>query len=125
MYQGDTFFHLSIPGQVGLAVLSGILAIITIWCFLKISSRFGTPVKVLLAFVTLWLFVWLSPQVYYLYYWLVFENLPMQIVVQYPPTITTVFELVTFTGPANLSAHSKGVLLWLMVFIGMRQQSTR
>ena len=121
MYHGDTFFHLSIPGQIGLALLSGFLALVTLWCFIKISSRFGALVKVLPAFVLLWLFTWLSPQVYYTYYWLTFEALPLQNVIQYPPGIGTLIKLITFSGDGTLSAHSKGLLFWLMVSAGLWQ----
>lgn len=117
MYQGDTFFHLSIPGQIGLVLLSGCLALLLLWVFWKTSSRFGTLVKVLLAFLCLWGFVWISPQVYYLYYWLIFEDLPLQMVIQSPPGIQTIVELISFKGKATLSDHSKGALFWLMILM--------
>ncbi len=117
MYNGDTFFHLSAAGQTGLALLSGVLAFVTLWCFCKISSRFGALVKVLLAFVALWIFTWVSPQAYYFYYWLLFDRLPMQNVLQFPPRAEIILRLITFTGPENLSAHSKGILFWLMIAI--------
>lgn len=119
MYSNDTFFHLTLLGQIGLALLSLGLACATLWCFLKISSRFGLFVKVLLAFVFLWLFVWLSPQVYYLYYLQLFDGLPMQIVIHAPPTPVEILRTITFTTNANLSAHSKGILFWLMVILAV------
>lgn len=121
MYSGDTFFHLTVPGQIGLALLSLVLACATLWCFAKVSSRFGPVVKLLLAIVFLWLFVWLSPQIYYLYYWMIFGYLPMQIVIQNPPGPSELFNIITFTGASSLSQHSKGVLFWLMVVITVRQ----
>jgi len=81
LYSSDTFFHLSVAGQIGLALLSLVLAAITLGLFVKISSRFGLIVKVTTAIVFLWLFVWLSPQIYYAYYWFLFEYLPVQIIV--------------------------------------------
>ena len=100
---------------MGLALISIALAVMVLWVFNKISSRFGLIVKVLLAIVVLWLFVWLSPQIYYLYYWMIFDGLPFQNVIQRPPDFASIARLVTFTGDANLSNHSKGVLFWLMI----------
>ncbi|MEM9329710.1 MAG: hypothetical protein AAGA53_00185 [Pseudomonadota bacterium] len=115
MYSNDTFFNLTMPGQIGLALLSVILCAFTVWLFLKISTRFALWVKLLLSIVVLWFFVWLSPQIYYTYYWMIFDNLPVQIVIRWPPNLAEVFELMTFTGSNNLSAHSKGALFWIMV----------
>ncbi|MEM7068967.1 MAG: hypothetical protein AAF478_08790 [Pseudomonadota bacterium] len=115
MYGNDTFFHLSQSGQIGLAILSGMLGIATLWLFNKTSSRFGVLVKVLLAIVFLWGFTWLSPQIYYLYYWLIFDTLPFQNVIKSPPSLADIFRLSTFTADTNLSDHSKGILFWLMI----------
>ncbi len=116
MYGNDTFFHLSGSGQIGLVLISLILGIATIGLCLLFSSRFGLFVKVLVAFVLIWAFTWLSPQLYYLYYWLIFDDLPMQWVLQAPPSPPDIVRLVTFSGPATLSDHAKGLLFWLMTF---------
>ena len=115
MYGSDTFFHLTQSGQIGLAILSGLLGIATLWLFNKTSSRFSVLVKVLLAVVFLWGFTWLSPQVYYVYYWMIFDALPFQNVIQHPPSLAEISELATFTDNSNLSNHSKGILFWLMI----------
>lgn len=119
MYSDDTFFHLSIPGQIGLAILSALLCIITVWIFHKTSSRFGLLVKVLLAIVFLWTFTWVSPQIYYLYYWVIFDGLPLQSVIQTPPSVAEILAYITFSGEQNLSAHSKGVLFWILIFVAV------
>lgn len=125
MYAEDTFFHLSVAGQFGLAILSVVLAAFTAWLFSKISTRFSLSVKVLLALVFLWLFIWLSPQVYYFYYLLLFEGLPVQWVIQTPPTLSELFLTITFQGKATLSNHSKGALYWLMIVIALLQSSIK
>ena len=121
MYGNDTFFHLSAHGQIGLALISGGLGIITLWIYLHFSSRFGLFVKVLTAFMLLWAFSWLTPQIYYLYYWLIFGNLPMQWVLQVPDSPLNILQLAFFGGPATLSAHSKGILFWMMIVAGFFQ----
>ncbi|MGI9350301.1 MAG: hypothetical protein ACR2O3_01960 [Rhizobiaceae bacterium] len=125
MYGNDTFFHLTVPGQIGLAFLSIILCIAAVWLFLKVSIRFGLLVKVLLALIAIWLFTWLSPQIYYVYYWSIFDNLPFQNVLQFPPHPAEIIRLITFTGDHNLSAHSKGILFWIMIASGSLQSGKR
>lgn len=119
MYSNDTFFHLTFFGQIGLALLSLGLACATLWCFVKISSRFDLFVKVLLAIVFFWLFTWLSPQVYYLYYLQLLDGLPLQNVIQMPPSPIDLLKIATFTENANLSAHAKGILFWLMIILAI------
>ena len=119
MYNNDTFFHLTFTGQTGLAFLSVVLGILVVWLFHKISSRFGLPVKVLTAFVLLWGFVWLSPQLYYTYYLFLFDGLPVQNVIHPPPMPHELLPIIMFTGERTLSDHSKGTLFWIMIGISL------
>ena len=121
MYEGDTFFHLTTQGRIGLIVLSIALSALMVWSYWKISSRFTLVVKLLLAFLFLWAFVWLSPQVYYQYYLLLIEGLPAQIVIQKPPSPATVLELASFTAQTSLSNHGKGILFWTLTLAGLIQ----
>ena len=125
MYSGDTFFHLTLAGQIGLVICSAVMALLTIWMFTKVSSRFGVLVKVILAIIFLWAFVWLSPQLHYVYYMQLFDGLPLQNVVQTPPHPSEIFRLATFSANANLSDHSKGILFWLMIVIGLWKSYSR
>ncbi|MBO6815404.1 MAG: hypothetical protein JJ891_11120 [Rhizobiaceae bacterium] len=118
MYAEDSFFHLSVAGRAGLALLSAGLATVTVILFLKVSNRFGLAVKVFTALVFTWLFMWLSPQVYYLYYRILFSDLPLQTVIGQPPDIESLLRMVSFTANQNLSDHSKGLLFWLMTAAG-------
>lgn len=115
MYEGDSFFTLSVWGQVGLTVLSLVLAAVMIvgvlWGVRGRPRVIGIPA----ALVAFWLFVWLSPQVYYQYYRLIFDGLPAQWVVWPPRWPAEAFDLLLFQGPANLSAHGQGVLGWAMI----------
>ena len=71
--------------------------------------RFAIAVALFIAFV------WLSPQVYYTYYLMLFEGLPWQVVVKSLPDPLRLLKLITFSGPASLSAHSQGVLGWALL----------
>ena len=115
MYDGDPFFTLSMTARVGLVLLSVGLAALTAWAFIRIACRWAWPIRLFLALVFLWVFVWLSPQVYYLYYMAVFDQLPMQNVVQSPPGPGELFHLLSFTGKANLSHHAQGLFGWGLI----------
>ena len=117
MYEGDSFFTLSVGGQIGLAAISLALfvaVLVALWWGTRRRSR---PVRIAVALVGFWLFVWLSPQVYYQYYMLIFDGLPVQWVIWPPRGPGEALQLLIFTGPANLSAHGQGVLGWAMLCV--------
>lgn len=71
--------------------------------------------QVIAAIFLFWAFVWLSPQIYYLYYLWLLPDLPTQWVIQKPPDVIELLRLLTLSAKANLSDHSKALLGWLMI----------
>ena len=120
MYRDDSFFTLGIAEAAGLLALTAVMAL----CLLKLARRAyrrGDIWRRLLWAVGLfWVFLWLSPQVYYLFYQLIFWGLPVQIVIGWPPGAETVLRRLTFTGPATLAAHGQGVLGWALAVMAVR-----
>ncbi len=123
MYEGDSFYTLTLLGRTGLILLSTAMAFITIGLFLKVSSRYSKSVGVGLAIVFLGLFVSLSPQFYYTYYMLIFEGLPVQSVIRKPPGPVEIFQFLTFTEDATFSKHAKGVLGWVLIVLALRKRT--
>lgn len=117
MYPDDSFFTLSVGGQIGLAALSASLTVFTLFLFWRIAGGRPVAVRLGLALVFFFLFVWLSPQVYYLYYLILFDGLPFQSVLKAPPGPGALLDLLTFQDRATLSAHSKGALGWILILI--------
>ena len=115
MYAGDSFFILSGLGQVGLAGLSALLAVAAGACVLVFKS-FG--LRITAALTVFWVFLWLSPQIYYLYYQIILDDLPWQIIVGLPPSPDALLDRFLFRGPATLSNHAKGVLGWGLLALG-------
>lgn len=118
MYDGDSFFTLSPWGQVGLAVLSGVLAIATLWLTWRVARgrRLGWRLCVwVLGFVG---FVWLSPQIYYLYYRTLIDGLPMQVVVAALPEPERLLDVVLLR-KHTLSIHGQAVLCLLMLLAAL------
>ena len=123
MYQQDSFFDLSIVGQIGLACLS--LTLFVLWLLLARAILRNRPVwiRLLGALCLFWIFVWVSPQIYYQYYHLFFEFLPVQWVIWPPPTPFKAVQYLAFQGPQNLSAHSQGVLGWCLLGLPFLRRS--
>lgn len=116
MYERDSFFTLSVGGQIGLAVLSLGLSVLMLWAVWRGTQAMPRLSRIGSAYLAFWLFVWLSPQVYYQYYRLIFEGLPAQWITGWPE-LGEAARLLTFTGPATLSAHGQGVLGWALLAV--------
>lgn len=116
MYDGDSFFTLGIGGQIGLALLTIVMSILMIMFTHRVATMIRWKVWAVVSALTLfWLFIWLSPQVYYLYYQMILAGLPWQIVVSWPPPAgESLVDLILFRGDGTLSNHGKGVLFWIM-----------
>lgn len=115
MYEGDSFFILSAAGQAGLAGLSALLAVLAGACVLALK---GVGWRLTAALCAFWLFLWLTPQIYYLYYQIILDDLPWQIIVGPPPSPDRLLDLLLFRGPGTLSNHAKGVLGWALLALG-------
>ena len=119
MYAGDSFYSLSGAGQAGLVVLSAFLAAVAVACVLAPFRPATSPLwRMTAALAAFWAFLWLSPQIYYVYYLIILDDLPWQMVVGLPPDPALIIDLLLFKGPASLSAHAKGVLGWLLLALG-------
>ena len=119
MYQNDSFFDLSTFGQMGLGAISALMGVAVIWLGYRLMRRRRKRrTRMVIALALLWLFVWLSPQVYYTYYIFIIPDLPWQSVIRTPPGPVDMFEILSFSGRQDLSAHSKGLLGWALILIG-------
>lgn len=119
MYEGDSFFSLTMAARFALTLVSMGLAALTGAAFIKLTCRMSRPARLLLAPVFLWVFVWFSPQVFYLYYMMVFDHLPLQNVVQAPPGPSQIMHLLGFSGKAALSHHATGLLGWGLILLAI------
>ena len=114
-YGEDSLFTLG-PAQVaGVLALSALLAAVALWGVGRARRR-GQVAALAVAVVLFWAFDWLSPQAYYAYYRAIIDGLPAQWVVGWPPPgLGRVLRLLTFTGPADLSTHGRGLLGWALL----------
>lgn len=125
MYAEDSFFTLGMGGRIALVGLTLILSLLCLWLIWYMTEGIGRVARVLIAVGVFYLFIWLSPQVYYMLYWVIGDGLPLQWVVQSPPNPLKLFQLMTFTDRTTLSDHGQGVLGWLMIVTGLLQRRSR
>ncbi len=119
MYSEDSFFTLSVPGQIGLALISAAISIFVLLLCWKLCQGRKVWLRVTIGVALFIAFLCISPQLYYTYYIYLIEGLPWQIVMSLPPSPPEMFELMTFTGRQNLSVHSQGVLGWSLIITAL------
>jgi len=115
MYLEDSFFDLSPWGRVGLLLISTCLFLITLFVTRRLLVNKPIWLSVSGSIVIFVLFVFLSPQVYYMYYRILIDGLPLQWVIKPTEAPVEALKYITFQGPQNLSAHSQGLLGWILV----------
>jgi len=122
IYERDTFFELTLLGRAGLTMLSILLAFIVVYIAFALYKHgprqnpgIGLGLRLFTATILLWLFLWLSPQAYYLYYQTIFDGLPWQIVIMTPPSISDLGDILLFQGRNSLAEHSKAGLGWILI----------
>lgn len=117
MYAEDSFFTLTLPGQIGLALLSCGLALFTIAVCWKLSANRLVWARLIIGLALFAGFIWLAPQIYYTYYIFILDDLPWQVVVGWPPSPLELLKIVTFQERTNLSFHAQGFLGWLLIAV--------
>jgi hypothetical protein len=74
MYANGSIHTLTVIQQIGLSFISLTLLSMMIFLSLKLFKNKSMIVRIMVAISLLYLFVWLSPQLYYAYYILIFED---------------------------------------------------
>ncbi|MDB2407995.1 hypothetical protein N9W17_05715 [Jannaschia sp.] len=120
MYDQDSLFTLTPLEIAGVLAISLAMWLACAWLVRRGRSR---AVRLALAVGAFAGFAWLSPQVYYLYYMIVFEGLPWQIVLDEPPSPLRLLRLLSFTAEATLSRHGQGVLGWSLLAVAFVSRS--
>lgn len=116
MFEGDSYFILISGGEVALAALSGLLVFLAV-ASVRVARRYvNLPAAVpALGFVFFWVFVWVTPQIYYLLYMTLLEELEFRWVVGWPPGPQRLISLLTFQAEATKVDMAFGVLGWAMI----------
>lgn len=128
MYLQDSFFDLSPWGRVGLIVLSTCLFFFTVFTTKLVLNNKPVWLCILGSLGIFVLFVCLSPQVYYMYYRILIDGLPLQWVIKPMEAPMAALKYITFQGPENLSAHSQGLLGWFLIltpFLKLKKTSAK
>ncbi|MEM9761836.1 MAG: hypothetical protein AAF968_04900 [Pseudomonadota bacterium] len=124
MYANDSFWTLSPTASAGLLILSAMLAFALLAVVRGVSKTVPFYGRAPIALALWWLLLWLSPQLYYAYYWSVIPGLPVQSVIRQPPGPVSLLGLLSFNGPATLAAHSQGILGWASIAAALLRRAT-
>lgn len=119
IYAEDSFFTLGLGAQIGVVGIGIVLAALCFAILWELVEGFGRFSRVLAALVVFYLFVWLSPQVYYMFYFFIQDGLPLQWVIQSPPSPMKIVQLLTFTDRVTLTEHGQGALGWGLILFAL------
>jgi len=110
LYVNDSFSTLTTIQQVGLLLVSVVLLGLTLWGAHYAMKDKNLGLRLVIAALIFFCFLWLSPQIYYAYYQILWPDLPWQMIIKDPPSLSYMFELVTFSGRSTTSWHARGVV---------------
>ena len=117
-YPSDSFFTLSPLAGAGLACLSALMIALLFALSLAKTRWLGRHLgkgaalwaaDIALTLALAYLALWLAPQIYYLYYLMIFDGLPWQSVIKAPPGPGAFLAVLLMTEPPSLSIHLQGV----------------
>lgn len=128
-YPDDSFYTLSTPEAIGLALITTTLLLIiliaswfTAHSFIRKSKSSTAFTKVCLLLLNLLITVVvyqlclsIAPQLFYTYYQFIFTDLPVQWVVK-PITLERLLDRISLTSGASIAQHLAGFTVWVLVF---------
>lgn len=120
MFEGDTYFIHVAGAEVALAVFSGLLVFLAIAAVRLARRRVELAAAApAIGIVFWWLFLWLTPQLYYLLYVALSDALAFDLIIGWPPGPGRMMELLGFRGEASLTDFAVGVLGWAMILASL------
>lgn len=125
MYESDSFLTLTMIERIGLVCVTLALTLVGLLAFAKFSRKYNLAIRLLAAVAVLYLFIWLSPQVYYLYYLQIFDFLEFKNVIHMPPNPLKILSLLSFTESGRLSHHGQGVLGWMLIALSFWKRNMK
>lgn len=130
-YRGDTLHDLAPVGAAGLGLVSAGLVLALFWLaagktrWLEARSRWLLLIDPLLA-IFLFMFCYMVvPQLYYMYYFFVIPDLPLQWVATRWIGPLDLLALARLPGPGSLSDHLSGLVLRALVLAALWRPSLR
>jgi hypothetical protein len=122
MYVNDSIHTLTTTQQIGLGFISLALLCMMVFVSLKLFTNKPFIVRFIIAIGLFYLFIWLSPQLYYAYYLLIFTDLPIQLVIKAPSSIGQLIKIFTLQSSATLSNHSLAFLGWVLISLALMKR---
>ncbi len=101
-----------------------VLGALMLWVCWRMARHLRIVARLLLALGLFVVFDWLSPQIYYLWYLVIFDGLPLQWVAGYLPRPLDAAKILALMGPDSLSAHARTLLGWGMIGVALLSKGT-
>ncbi len=128
-YPNDSFYTLSVPAAIGLALITTTLLILILIAggfktnfWIKQSIGYSVFLKgvffllnMLLIIVAYQLFLVIAPQIFYTYYQFIFLDLPVQWVIK-PITVDKLLERFSLRPDGSIADHLASFTLWVLIF---------
>lgn len=128
-YPNDSFYTLSVPGAMGLALITTTLLLLillaswfTTHFWAKQSVGYSVLFKgcffllnTLLIIVAYQFFLVIAPQIFYTYYQFIFSDLPVQWVIK-PITVDKLLERFSLHPDGSIADHLASFTLWVLIF---------
>ncbi len=128
-YPNDSFYTLSVPGAIGLALITTTLLLLiliaswfntNIWikrceAYSVFFKSFFVLLNMLLVIAVYQLFLVIAPQIFYTYYQFIFLDLPVQWVIK-PITVDKLLERFYLRLDGSIADHLASFTLWVLIF---------
>ena len=120
-YAGDSFWTLRTGGRLGVILISitGFALIFTVLSLRPTMPKGSPVVRVLirsLLGVVIYSFLYsVSPQIFYTFYWFIFPDLPVQVVVSDAFNIARIAKSISLQTGGSLSDHLAGLGFWAIL----------
>ncbi len=112
MYDGDSFFTLTLAQRVGLVLIScalGAAMLLAVW---RMCRRRSLPVRLAVGSVAFAVFLWVVPQFHYAYYREIIDGLPLQWVIRPWPDPAYALRVLIFLERPTIAHHALAALGW-------------
>ncbi len=131
-YTDDSLWTLGWGGRIGVVAIS-VIGLVGIFAALALKSRaFGRfspwmaiPLDILAGLLIYLGVLWLSPQVYYTFYQMIFTDLPVQIVIKSPVDPDRLHQILIPVKGGSLADHLASIGFWAVLPFTIWQHANR
>ncbi len=121
-YANDSLWTLGLGGRIGVVAISsfGLMAVFSVIAMksnrlARLPQPAAIPLDIVAGLLVYCIAFWLSPQLFYSFYQLIFPDLPAQIVIKSPIDLDRLRDIIIPKHGGSLSDHLAGVGFWAVI----------